>query len=72
VVSLGIGRRPGVIAHSLAALRAAGIAPRLITTMPGRLSVLVASNLLEEAVRVLHTTFIPAAPDPRLTASRAA
>jgi aspartate kinase len=72
VVSLGVGRRPGVIAHSLAALRAAGIAPRLITTMPGRLSVLVASNLLEEAVRVLHTTFIPAAPDPRLTASPAA
>jgi aspartate kinase len=72
VVRLGIGRSPGIIAHSLAALRAARIAPRLVTTMPGRLSVLVDSNLLEEAVRVLHATFIPVAPDPQLIASSAA
>jgi aspartate kinase len=72
VVGLGIGRRPGIIARSLAALRTAGIAPRLVTTMPGRVSVLVDADLLEEAVRVLHATFIPVAPDPRLMAGRAA
>lgn len=72
VVGLGIGRRPDLIAHSLAALRGAGIAPRLVTTMPGRVSVLVDSNLLEEAVRVLHATFIPVAPDPQLMAGAAA
>ncbi|GAA5142124.1 aspartate kinase [Pseudonocardia adelaidensis] len=72
VVGLGIGRRPDIIAHSLAALRAAGIAPRLVTTMPGRVSVLVDPSLLEEAVRVLHATFIPVAPDPRLMVGPAA
>jgi hypothetical protein len=35
LVSLGIGRCPDIIAHSLTALREAGIAPRLVTTMPG-------------------------------------
>jgi len=72
VVGLGIGRRPAVIAHALTALRAADIAPHLVTTMPGRVSVLVDSNVLDEAVRVLHAIFIPKVPDPRLMTSPAA
>jgi aspartate kinase len=72
VVSLGIGRRPAIIARALAALQAARIDPHLVTTMPGRVSVLVASNRLDEAVRVLHATFISVFPDPCLLASPAA
>jgi len=72
VVGLGVGRRPDVIARSLAALRAAGVPQRLVTTMPGRVSVLVDSDRVEEAVRVLHATFVPLAPDARLTAGAAA
>jgi len=72
VVSLGIGRRPDIIARALTALRAARIDSHLVTTMPGRVSVLVDSNLLDEAVRALHATFISVIPDPRLRASPAA
>jgi aspartate kinase len=72
VVSLGVGRRPDIIARALTALRAARIAPHLITTMPGRVSVLVNSNMLDEAVRVLHATFISVVPNPRLRARPAA
>jgi len=72
VVSLGIGRRPDIIAHALTALRAAGIAQRLVTTTPAGLSLLVDSAALDEAARVLHATFIPAVTGPRLLAGPAA
>jgi hypothetical protein len=61
-----VGRRPDIIARTLAALREAGIQLHLVTTMPGRVSVLVESNVLGDAVRTLHATFIPVAPEPCL------
>jgi aspartate kinase len=72
VVSLGISRRPAIIGRALTALRAAHIDSHLVTTTPGRVSVLVASNVLDEAVRVLHATFISVVPDPHLRVSPAA
>jgi aspartate kinase len=59
VVSLGIARRPDIVVRALAALDEAGIEPRLITTTPGRLTVLVQATLVDDVVRLLHTTFIP-------------
>jgi aspartate kinase len=61
VVSLGIARKPDVVVRALAALEAAGIAPRLITTTPGRITAAVPSSQVDDAVRLLHRTFIPAA-----------
>jgi aspartokinase len=69
VVSLGIARRPEVVVRTLAALRDAGIEPRLVTTTPGRVSVLVDSEVVDDAVRLLHTTFIPAAVGARARAA---
>lgn len=63
VVSLGISRRPDVVVRGLATLRAAGIEPRLVTTTPARVSVLVDSATVDDAVRRLHSTFIPPARD---------
>jgi aspartate kinase len=60
VVSLGMARRPDVVVRALGTLREAAIQPRLVTTTPGRVSVLVDSALVEETVRLLHATFIPA------------
>jgi aspartate kinase len=65
VVSLGIARRPDIAVRALAALDEAGIAPRLVTTTPGRLCVLVDSTLVDDAVRLMHTTFIPPASPSR-------
>jgi aspartate kinase len=61
VVSLGIARKPDVAVRALAALEAAGITPRLITTTPGRITAAVPSGQVDDAVRLLHRTFIPAA-----------
>jgi aspartate kinase len=69
VVSLGIARRPEVVVRTLAALRDAGIEPRLVTTTPGRVSVLVDSEVVDDAVRLLHATFIPAAVVARVRAA---
>jgi aspartate kinase len=60
VVSLGIARRPDIVVRALAALDEAGVEARLVTTTPGRLTVLVQSTLVDDVVRLLHSTFIPA------------
>jgi aspartate kinase len=65
VVSLGIARRPDVVARGVAALREAGIEPRLVTTTPARVSVLVDSAVVDDTVRRLHATFIPPAREQR-------
>jgi aspartate kinase len=59
VVSLGIARRPDVVVRTLGALQAAGIEPCLATTTPGRVTVLVDADTVDDAVRLLHRTFIP-------------
>jgi aspartate kinase len=61
VVSLGIARRPGIPVRALAVLEEAGIAPRLVTTTPNRLAVLVPAPDVEGAARLLHEAFVPAA-----------
>jgi aspartate kinase len=61
VVSLGMGRRPDIVVRALGTLREAAIEPRLVTTTPGRVSVLVESALVDETVRLLHATFFPPA-----------
>jgi aspartate kinase len=63
VVSLGMARRPDIVVRAMGALREATIQPRLVTTTPGRVSVLVESALVDETVRRLHATFIPADTD---------
>jgi aspartate kinase len=61
VVGLGMGRRPDVVVRALGTLREAAIQARLVTTTPGRVSVLVESALVDETVRLLHATFFPPA-----------
>jgi aspartate kinase len=61
VVSLGIARKPGIPVRALAVLDEAGIAPRLVTTTPNRLAVLVPAAEVNDAVRLLHDAFVPAA-----------
>lgn len=61
VVSLGIARRPHIPVRALAVLEEAGIAPRLVTTTPGRLAVLVPASEVGGAVRRLHDEFVPVA-----------
>jgi aspartate kinase len=60
VVSLGIARKPEIPMRAIAALEAAGIEPQLITTTAGRVTVLVASAQVDDAVRLLHGIFVPA------------
>jgi aspartate kinase len=69
VVCLGMARRPDIVVRAMHSLREAAIQPRLVATTPGRVSVLVDSALVDEAVRRLHATFIPGDTD---TAIRAA
>ena len=71
VVSLGISRCPAIIAR---ADRAARGTHRLASGHDDArpVSVLVASKVLDEAVRVLHATFISVVPDPHLRVSPAA
>jgi aspartate kinase len=61
VVSLGIARKPEIPMRTVAALEAAGIGPQLVTTTAGRVTVLVRSAQVDEAVRLLHEVFVPAA-----------
>lgn len=61
VVSLGIARKPAIPVRALAVLENAGITPRLVTTMPNRLAVLVPASEVDGAVRLLHDAFVPAA-----------
>ncbi|HVH22353.1 MAG TPA: aspartate kinase, partial [Pseudonocardia sp.] len=65
VVSLGIARKPQIPMRAVAALEAAGIAPQLVTTTAGRVTVLVQSSQVDEAVRLLHGVFVPAAETDR-------
>ncbi|HEX4359273.1 MAG TPA: aspartate kinase [Pseudonocardia sp.] len=71
VISPGIARRPDVIVRTLAALRDAGIEPRLVQTTPARISVLVDTPLLDDAVRLLHQTFLAATPESQASHPRA-
>ena len=59
VVSLGIARKPEIPMRAIAALEAAGIEPQLITTTAGRVTVLVASAQVDDAVRLLHADLRP-------------
>ncbi|MDT7694712.1 MAG: aspartate kinase, partial [Pseudonocardiales bacterium] len=58
VVSLGIARKPALVARALRALTDAGIEPEFVTTSTGRVTVHVASSAVDDAVRLLHETFI--------------
>jgi len=71
VISPGIARKPDITVRALTALRDAGIEPRLVQSTPARISVLVDTQVLDDAVRLLHDTFITAAPDSRQTPARA-
>jgi aspartate kinase len=64
VVSLGIARKPEIAAAALGALEDANIVPQLITTTAGRVTALIPSAQVDEAVRLLHRVFIPAAVAP--------
>jgi len=71
VISLGITRKPDVTVRTLAALRDAGIEPRLVQTTPARVSVLVDTHEVDDTVRLLHATFLEATPDSRQSPARA-
>ncbi|GAY10466.1 aspartate kinase [Pseudonocardia sp. N23] len=58
VVSLGLARAPEVPASTLDVLAAAGITPRLVTTTPSRVGVLVAADRVDDAVRALHAALV--------------
>lgn len=58
VVSLGLARAPEVLASTLDVLAADGITPRLVTTTPSRVGVLVAADRVDEAVRALHAALV--------------
>lgn len=62
VVSAGIARKPDITARALGALEDAGIAPRLVTTTPGRVTVHLSAALVADAVRLLHKIFVPPRP----------
>jgi aspartate kinase len=64
VVSMGIARKPAIVAGVLAELERAGIEARLVSTTPGRVSVHIDSAQVDAAVRLLHRRFIPAAEAP--------
>jgi aspartate kinase len=61
VVSPGIARNPELTAGVLAELDRAGLVARFVATTPARVSVHLDSAEIEEAVRVLHRRFVPAA-----------
>ncbi len=72
VVSLGIARKPQVVAATLGALAEADIVPRLVTTTSGRMTALIPGAQVDDAARLLHRTFIPAAADEPRRACAAA
>ena len=57
VVCPAVGNRPEVTARMLAALERGGIAPRLVTSTPGRVSCHVAVDVVDRAATVLHDEF---------------
>jgi aspartate kinase len=61
VISLGIARKPELVAQVLTALEQAGIAYEFVTTTPGRVTVHMDSGSVADAVRLLHDTFVPSA-----------
>ncbi|MFC5136890.1 aspartate kinase [Actinomycetospora rhizophila] len=69
VVCSGLTRRPEVAATVLDVLTAAGIAPRLVTTSPARITVHVASAQVDDVLRLLHAALVtdaaatPAVPE---------
>ncbi|MGH3900159.1 MAG: ACT domain-containing protein [Pseudonocardiaceae bacterium] len=67
VVRAGIARKPDTTARALTALAAAGIAPQLVTTTPGRVTVHISAALVHDAVRLLHNALIPPADDVGVT-----
>lgn len=67
VVSVGIARKPDTTARALIALDAAGIAPQLVTTTPGRVTAHISATLVNNAVRLLHDVLIPRADDAGVT-----
>ncbi len=67
VVSPGIARRPEIPARALAALDAAGVEPRFVTTTPGRVSLHLPATDVHDAVRLLHDVFISGAADGSAT-----
>jgi aspartate kinase len=54
VVSAGIARKPAITARALSALEAADIKPHLVTTTPGRISAHISTELVDQAVQLLH------------------
>ncbi|MEJ2888970.1 aspartate kinase [Actinomycetospora aeridis] len=69
VVCPGLTRRPEVTASVLDVLVAAGIAPRIVTTTPGRVTVHVAGARVDDALRVLHAALVTdVAPTPEKVA----
>jgi aspartate kinase len=71
VISLGIGRKPDITMRALAALEEAGITAALVTTTPGRMTAAVPSAQVEDAARLLHALFIPAASTATVAGVRA-
>lgn len=65
VVSLGISRKPQIVAAALGALASADVTPRLVTTTAGRVTAVVPQAQVDETARLLHGTFVPAASDDK-------
>ncbi|MGH3813052.1 MAG: hypothetical protein ACRDUV_11425 [Pseudonocardiaceae bacterium] len=66
-MSVGIARKPDTTARALTALDAAGIAPHLVTTTPGRVTAHIPAAVVNDAVRLLHDVFIPHTDDVGVT-----
>lgn len=57
---VGVGdRKPTIAARARSALEAAGITPHLVTTTPGRVCAHISTTLVDRAVGLLHTIFLP-------------
>jgi aspartate kinase len=61
LVSPGIARSPRLVAGVLAELDRAGLPARFVATTPSRVSVHLDSGCVDDAVRLLHRRFVPAA-----------
>jgi hypothetical protein len=66
VVSAGIARKPAITATAMTTLDTAGIEPQLVTTTPGRVTAHISTELVNDAVRLLHDAFIPQPDIPRI------
>jgi aspartate kinase len=58
VVSLGIARKPALVARALRTLAEAGIEPEFVTSTTGRVTVHLAAAQVDDAVRLLHDEFV--------------